>query len=142
LGFAYTFFDKLTFNLLSEAGATLGNNEDEILDYHLGGYNENYINTFKPFYGYGFAELNESAFLRTAVTIRYEIFKKNFLSFAGNFARLNDDLWNNGNIFEDTKSGYAAGYGVNTIIGPVELHYSWNPDNDKDFWYINVGFWF
>ena len=142
LGFAYTFFHKLTFNLLSEAGVTLGNNEDEILDYHLGGYNENYINTFKPFYGYGFAELNESAFLRTAVTIRYEIFKKNFLSFTGNFARLNDDLWNNGNIFEDTKSGYAAGYGVNTIIGPVELHYSWNPDTNRDFWYINVGFWF
>ena len=142
LGFAYTFFNKLTFNLLSEAGVTLGNNEDEILDYHLGGYNENYINTFKPFYGYGFSELNESAFLRTAVTIRYEIFKKNFLSFTGNFARLDDDLWNDGHIFEDTKSGYAAGYGVNTIIGPVELHYSWNPDTDRDFWYINVGFWF
>jgi len=142
LGLAYTFFNKLTFNILSEAGVTLGNNEEEILDYHLGGYNENYINTFKPFYGYGFAELNESAFLRTAVTIRYEIFKKNFLSFTGNFARLNDDLWNNGQIFEDTKSGYAAGYGVNTIIGPVELHYSWNPDTNRDFWYINVGFWF
>jgi len=142
LGLAYTFFDKLTFNLISEAGVTIGNNEDKILDYHLGGYNENYINTFKPFYGYGFAELNESAFLRTAVTIRYEIFKKNFLSFTGNFARLNEDLWNDGNIFEDTRSGYAAGYGVNTIIGPIELHYSWNPDTNRDFWYINVGFWF
>ena len=142
LGFVYTFFNKLTFDLISEAGVTLGNNEDEILDYHLGGYNENYINTFKPFYGYGFAELNESAFLRTAVTVRYEIFKKNFMSFTGNFARLDDDLWNGGNIFEDTKSGYAAGYGVNTIIGPVELLYSWNPDTNRDFWYINVGFWF
>lgn len=142
LGLAYTFFDKLTFNLISEAGVTIGSNDDDILDYHLGGYNENYINTFKPFYGYGFAELNESAFLRTAVTIRYEIFKKNFLSFTGNFARLNDDLWNDGNIFEDTRSGYAAGYGVNTIIGPIELHYSWNPDTNRNFWYINVGFWF
>ena len=46
------------------------------------------------------------------------------------------------NIFEDTKIGYAAGYGVNTIIGPVELVYSWNPDNNQNFWYINVGFWF
>jgi len=142
LGFAYTFFDKLTFNLVSEAGVTIGNNENGILDYHLGGFNENYINTFKPFYGYGFAELNQLAFLRTAVTVRYEIFKKNYLSFTGNFARLNDDLWNDGNIFEDTRSGYAAGYGVETIIGPVQLHYSWNPDTNRDFWYINVGFWF
>ena len=142
VGFAYTFFDKLTFHLLSEAGITIGNNENEILDYHLGGYNENYINTFVPFYGYGFAELNESAFLRTAITVRYELFKKNFLSFTGNFGRLNDDIWNDGKIFEETKTGYAAGYGVNTLIGPVELLYSWNPDNNQDFWYINVGFWF
>ena len=78
VGFAYTFFDKLTFHLLSEAGVTIGNNENEIFDYHLGGYNENYINTFVPFYGYGFADLNESAFLRTALTVRYELFKKNF----------------------------------------------------------------
>ncbi|WKK65793.1 patatin-like phospholipase family protein [Lutimonas zeaxanthinifaciens] len=142
VGLAYSFFDKLTFHLISEAGVTIGNNDNMVLDYHLGGYNENYINTFIPFYGYGFAELNESAFLRTALTIRYEIFKKNFLSFTGNFGRLNEDIWNDGRIFEDTRSGYAAGYGVNTFIGPVELIYSWNPDNEQNHWYINVGFWF
>lgn len=142
LGFAHTFFDKLTFHVLSEAGITLGNNDNGVLDYHLGGYNENYINTFVPFYGYGFAELNESAFLRTALTLRYELFKKNFLYFTGNFGRINDDIWNDGRIFEDTRTGYAAGYGINTIIGPVELVYSWNPDNNQNFWYVNVGFWF
>jgi NTE family protein len=142
IGFAHTFFNKLTFHVLSEAGITLGNNDNGVLDYHLGGYNENYINTFVPFYGYGFAELNESAFLRTALTARFELFKKNFLSFTGNFGRVNDDIWNDGRIFEDTRTGYAAGYGINTIIGPVELVYSWNPDNNQNFWYINVGFWF
>ena len=142
VGFAHTFFDKLTLHVLSEAGVTLGNNDNGVLDYHLGGYNENYINTFVPFYGYGFAELNESAYLRTALTVRYELFKKNFLSFTGNFGRINDDIWNDGRIFEETRSGYAAGYGINTIIGPVELLYSWNPDNKQDYWYINVGFWF
>ncbi|MEL4456596.1 patatin-like phospholipase family protein [Lutimonas vermicola] len=142
VGLAYTFFDKLTFQVISQAGITLGNNENEVLDYHLGGFNENYINTFVPFYGYGFAEFNESAYLRTAFTARFEIFRKNFLSFTGNFGRINDDIWNDGRIFEDTKSGYAAGYGVNTIIGPIELLYSWNPDNNQNHWYINVGFWF
>lgn len=142
VGFAHTFFDRLTFHIISEAGVTVGNNDNLVLDYHLGGYNENYINTFVPFYGYGFAELNESAFLRTALTARVELFKKNFLSFTGNYGRINDDIWNDGRIFEDTRSGYAAGYGVNTILGPVELVYSWNPDNNQNFWYINVGFWF
>jgi len=142
VGFAHTFFDKLTFQIISEAGVTIGNNDNLVLDYHLGGYNENYINTFVPFYGYGFAELNESAFLRTALTARVELFKKNFLSFTGNLGRINDDIWNDGRIFEDTKLGYAAGYGVNSIIGPIELVYSWNPDNSQNYWYINVGFWF
>ncbi len=142
VGFAHTFFTKLTLHLLSEAGITLGSNDNGILDYHLGGYNENYINTFVPFYGYGFAELNESAFLRTVLTVRYELFKKNYLSFTGNFGRINDDIWNDGRIFEETRTGYAAGYGINTIIGPVELLYSWSPDINQDYWYINVGFWF
>jgi NTE family protein len=142
LGIAQTFWDRLTLHLISEAGVTLGNNENEVLDYHLGGYNENYINTFVPFYGYAFSELNESAFLRTALTARVEIFRKNFLSFTGNFARVNDDIWNDGNIFEDTRSGYALGYGLNTVVGPIELVYSWNPDNNNNVWYINVGFWF
>jgi len=142
LGIAQTFWDRLTLHLISEAGVTLGNNANEVLDYHLGGYNENYINTFVPFYGYGFSELNESAFLRTALTARVEIFRKNFLSFTGNFARVNDDIWNDGDIFEDTRSGYAFGYGLNTVVGPIELVYSWNPDNSNYFWYINVGFWF
>jgi len=142
LGIAHTFWNKLTLHLISEAGVTLGTNDNEVLDYHLGGYNENYINTFVPFYGYGFSELNESAFLRTALTVRYEIFRKNFLSFTGNFARVNDDIWNEGDIFEDTRSGYAFGYGINTVIGPIELVYSWNPDFGNSFWYVNVGFWF
>lgn len=142
IGFAYSIFDKFTFHLLSEAGVTIGSNDNNVLDYHLGGYNENYINTFVPFYGYGFSELNESAFLRTALTLRYEIFKKNYLSFTGNFGRVEDDIWNGGSIFEDTRSGYAAGYGLETIIGPINLMYSWNPDNNQNYWYVNVGFWF
>ena len=142
VGLAHTFFNKLTLHLISQAGLTLGSNENGVLDYHLGGFNENYINTFVPFYGYGFAELNESAYLRTALTARLEIFKKNFLSFTGNFGRLNDDIWNDGRIFEDTKTGYAAGYGIDTRIGPIQLMYSWNPDNNQNHWYVNVGFWF
>lgn len=142
IGFAHTFFDKLTFHLISEAGVTIGNNENSVLDYHLGGYNKNFINTFIPFYGYGFADLNESAFLRTALTARFEIFKENYLSFTGNFGRLNDDIWNDGRIFDDTKKGFAAGYGLNTFIGPIELLYSWSPETSNHHWYVTVGFWF
>ncbi len=142
LGIAKTFFNKLTLHFISEAGITIGTNNNDIHDYHLGGNNENFINTFVPFYGYDVGELNESAFLKSALTIRYELFKKNFISFTGNYARLNEDLWNGGRIFEDTRSGYAIGYGLKSIIGPIELVYSWNPDNKNNYWRVNVGFWF
>ena len=142
IGIAQTFLSKLTLHLISEAGITIGDNGNEVHDYHLGGNNENFINTFVPFYGYDVADLNETAFLRTELTVRYELFKNNFLSFTGNFGRLNDDLWNNGNIFEDTASGYAVGYGLKSFIGPIEVKYSWTPDNKSDYWYFNVGFWF
>ena len=142
LGIAFTFIDKLTLHFISQAGVTIGNSGNPVHDYHLGGNNENFINTFVPFYGYGVGELNETAFLKTAMTVRYELFKNHFLSFTGNFARLNEDLWNDGNIFEDTSSGYAVGYGLRSIIGPLELAYSWNPDNNQNFWYVNIGFWF
>ncbi|MDH3323128.1 MAG: BamA/TamA family outer membrane protein, partial [Flavobacteriaceae bacterium] len=142
LGIAHTLFDNFTLHFLSEAGITIGNNGSVLHDYHLGGINENYINTFTPFYGYDVAELNESAFLRSTLTMRYQVFKNNFVSFTANYGRLNEDLWNKGKIFEDTRSGYAVGYGLNSIIGPLELMYSWNPDNNKEYWHLNLGFWF
>ena len=142
IGYAYSFFDKLTLQFISQAGITIGSNGNEIHDYHLGGYNENYINTFVPFYGFDVAELNGPEFLRSALTIRYEVFKKNYVSFTGNYARVDSDLWNGGSIFEDTRSGYGVGYGINTIIGPIELKYAWTPDNNQDYWLFNLGFWF
>ncbi len=143
LSFAFTFFDRLTVHYISEAGITIGTNGNEVLDYHLGGNNENFINTFVPFYGYDIGGLNSTEFLKSSFTIRYQLFEDNFVSATGNYARVSEDLWNAGEIFEDTKSGYAVGYGLNSFIGPIELKYSWSPDGrDQDYWYFNLGFWF
>jgi NTE family protein len=129
-------------HLTSDAGITLGNSNSYIHDYHLGGNNENMINTFVPFYGYEVGDLNDVGFVKSALTIRYEIFRKNYISFMGNFSRMGGDLWNGGDIFGDTRSGYSFGYGVNTIIGPIEVNYSWSPETKNKIWYFNLGFWF
>ena len=142
VGYAHTFFDRLTLHLISEAGITIGSSNNDIFDYYLGGNNENFVNTFVPFYGYEVGDLSDAGFLRSALTIRYELFKNQFVSFTGNYARTNADLWNDGKIFEDTKSGYAFGYGVNTFLGPIQLKYAWTPDTNKNIWYFNLGFWF
>jgi len=142
LGYAHTFFDKLTFHYISEAGITIGDNVNGIFDYLLGGNNENFVNNFIPFYGYEVGELSENAFLKSTLTFRYEMFKKNYVSFTGNFARVDNDLFNKGDIFANTKSGYAIGYGLDSFIGPVELKYTWSPDTKQNHWFFNLGFWF
>jgi NTE family protein len=142
IGYAFTPFNRFTIHLTSDAGITIGSSNNFIHDYHLGGNNENFINTFVPFYGYEVADLSDVGFVKTALELRYEIFKKNYISLLGNFSRMDDDLWNGGDIFDDTRTGYSVGYGVNTLIGPIQLNYSWSPETNNSFWYFNLGFWF
>ncbi|MGV6845470.1 MAG: patatin-like phospholipase family protein [Lutibacter sp.] len=126
----------------SEAGVTIGNNENIVLQYKLGSYGQNFINDFVPLYGFDFAQFTGNSFLRSALTLRYEIFPKNYLMTSGNFGRIGDDLLKGGKIFDNTKSGFMVGYGVDTFFGPVEIHYAWSPDHSKKYWYFNVGYWF
>jgi len=60
LGFATTFGERFTFQLNNEAGFTFNNPTSEVFDFYLGGYNQNYINTFFTMYGYDFAELSNN----------------------------------------------------------------------------------
>lgn len=142
IGIAYTFYDKLTTHFISEAGVTFGNNDNRVLKFNVGGYGENFINTLNQFYGYDFAELTGSGFLRSALTLRYEVFPKNYFSLAANYARVEDDIFNGGNLFENTKSGYKVGYGIDTFLGPIEINYTWSPDHNNNYLYFNVGYWF
>ncbi len=141
-GFAYTFFDKLTFHIITAAGITIGSNNNKILDYHLGGVGENYINNFIPFYGYNFANLTGDGFLLSTLKIRYELFKNNYLLTAVNVARVNDDIFNDGIIFENTLVGFDLGYGIDSFAGPIELNLTYSPDTKDNNWYFSLGYWF
>jgi len=142
IGYAHTLFDKLTAHFVSEAGLTIGENLNRALDFNVGGYGENFINTFIPFNGYDFAVLNGNSFLRSTFKFRYEFLPKNYFQATANYARVGSDLFNEGRIFENTKSGYMLGYGLDTFLGPIEVNYSWSPDHKDNYWYFNVGYWF
>ncbi|WP_456379564.1 patatin-like phospholipase family protein [Lutibacter sp.] len=142
IGLAHTFFNKLTTHFISEAGITIGENSNRVLDYNVGGYGENYINNFIPFYGYDFAELSANSFLRSTLTMRYEFLPKNYFSATANYSRVEKDLFNEGKVFDNTKSGYMVGYGLDTFLGPLEINYSWSPDHKNRYWHFNVGYWF
>ena len=142
LGFATTFLDKLTFQMTNEAGFTLNEKDSDVFDFYLGGYNENYINTFVSFYGYDFAELSDVTFVKSEVNLRYALAENHYASLIANYGRLDNNVFKNIDLFKDIKSGYAIGYSYNTFIGPIELKYSWSPDNNTNYWLFNLGFWF
>ena len=141
IGFATTLFSKLTFQNTNEAGFTIGNPTSNIFDFHLGGYNQNYINTFVSLYGYRFAELSNNSFIKSQFDVRYKVSDLHYFSLIANYARLEDNVLKNLQLFDNIKSGYAVGYSYNSLIGPIELKYSWSPDNKEQFWLFNLGFW-
>ncbi|MFY0602527.1 MAG: patatin-like phospholipase family protein [Flavobacteriaceae bacterium] len=142
LGFASTFFEKLTFQYTNEAGFSFNSPESDVFDFYLGGYNKNYINTFSSLYGYEFGDATGNTFLKSEFEFRYEFAKNNYATFIANYARVDNNVFADGNLFEDVLSGYAIGYSLKTFIGPVEVKYSWSPDTKNHFWLFNLGFWF
>lgn len=142
-GFAFTFLKKITFKSQWEAGFTIGADGVPYLDFVLGGYGFIPSNNFKPFYGYDFLTLAENSYLKTTATIDYEIFKKNHLNFSANYANVKDNYFESLDWISLPKySGYAIGYGLETIIGPLEVKYSWSPENSKGYTWFSIGFWF
>ena len=142
VGYAHTFFNKLTAHFTSEIGITMGNNDNDILEYHIGGYGENYINTFTPLLGYEFASLSSNSFLKSSLALRYEFVEKHYFMSTLNIARADSDLFNDGRIFENTNTGYGIGYGFDSFLGPIELNYTHSPNSKQSFWYFNLGYWF
>lgn len=142
LGFATTFYNKLTFQYTSELGYTLGKKSSLMFDYRLGGYNKNYVNNFKPFYGYETGALSNQSFIKSEFNFRYQVIEKHYATFIANYVRAEEDVFSDTDLFKNTKSGYALGYSVETFLGPVELKYTWSPDHNEKYWLFNLGFWF
>jgi NTE family protein len=143
IGFAKTFFKKATFKFQTEAGFAIGERSVSTLDFILGGYGYNTINNFRHFYGYDFISISGNSYIKSLGTIDVEFYKKNHLNFSANYANVDDKLFSTGNwISSPTYSGYAFGYGLETVIGPIEIKYSWSPELPKGFLWFGIGFWF
>lgn len=142
LGFATTFLRNITFQYTNEAGFSFSSPRSDVFDFYLGGYNQNYINTFVSMYGYEFGALSGDTFVKSQFELRYQFLKNNYISFISNYARVANSVFADGNLFKDVRSGYAVGYSLRTFLGPIELKYSWSPDTKNHFWLFNLGFWF
>ena len=84
-----------------------------------------------------------NSFFRTAFTFDYEFYKKNHINFSGNFAQVSNELFETTDWISKPKySGYALGYGLETIIGPAEIKYTWSPELNKGYTLFSIGFCF
>ncbi len=141
--FAKTFFKKITLKLQGEVGLNVGNRELSFLNFVFGGYGNATYSNFKPFYGYDFVSIAANSFVKTTSTIDYEFYKKNHFNFAANNANIVDGLFRyTDNVSVPRYNGYAIGYGLETVVGPIELKYSWSPETNQGYVWFNLGFWF
>lgn len=143
VGFATTFWKQLTLRLQSEAGFRVGPDSVPFFDFILGGYGFATVNNIRPFYGYDFLSVAGNSYIKAGGTVDWEFYKKNHLNFSANAAIIADDLYKRSDWFSDQKiTGYALGYGLETILGPIEVKYSWSPERRQNFLWFSVGFWF
>ncbi|NDP26136.1 MAG: patatin [Flavobacterium sp.] len=143
IGFAVKIFKRTIFKFQTEGGFSIGNKSVPFFDFSLGGYGFIPLNNFKPFYGYDFLSLGGDGYLKSSASIDYEIFRKNHLNFSANFANIENDLFDSLDWISLPKySGYALGYGVETVMGPLEIKYSWSPETTNSYTWFSIGFWF
>ncbi len=138
-----TFYKKFNVKIQSDAGMAIGEDSVSFLDFVLGGYGFNTINNFKHFYGYDFLSIAADSYIKVSTTVDLEFYKKNHINFSANFANVENKLFSTGNWLSTPRyTGYAVGYAMETIIGPIELKYSWSPELPKGYTWASIGFWF
>lgn len=143
MGYAFCLSNKLAVNLEISGGFSLGGEDSQALGFALGGFGNNFINNFEPFLGYEFISLTGNSFVKAYASLDYELFKKNHITLEGNWANIDNNIFDTGEWFSlPDYRGYALGYGIETFLGPVQVKYSFSPEQDESVWYFALGYWF
>lgn len=142
-GIVKTFYKTISLKLQSEAGFTIGREGVPYFNFVLGGYGYPMINNFRHFYGYDFLSIAGDSYIKGSATLDYEFYKKHHINFTANYANVGQKIFNTTDWFLNANySGYALGYGFETLIGPIEIKYSWSPETKDGHTWFSVGFWF
>ncbi|WP_317041889.1 patatin-like phospholipase family protein [Winogradskyella sp. PC-19] len=143
IGYAFSLTDKLSINLGTSGGFQLGDRSTNFLDFAFGGYGQNFINNFRSFYGYDYVSVVGNSFVKADINLDYELFKKHHIMLSGNFANIDNNIFDDGEWFSAPDyTGYALGYSLETFLGPIEAKYIYSPEVYESYWFFNVGFWF
>jgi len=143
VGYAFSPLDKLALKVEASSGFKIGDKSTTTLGFGLGGYANNLINNFYSFYGYDYLALSGDSFIKSCLTVDYEIFRKHHVLLAANYGNVDDDLfesteWLDGPVY----SGYMIGYSLETFLGPLEAKFTHSPETNESYWFFNLGYWF
>jgi len=142
-GYALSITDKFSTRITTEGGFKIGNDATTSLDFFVGGYGFKQINNIVPFYGYDALSLRGDTYLKSSLTLDYEIINKNHLTAFVNIANVEDNLFETGEFIEKIDySGFGLGYGLETFLGPIEVRYAYSPEREDGIWHIAAGFRF
>ena len=143
VGYAQTIFKKLTSVFTTETGFKIGSSSTSSLDFMLGGYGFKQVNNILPFYGYEALSLRGDTYLKSSITLDYEIIKNHHLSLFTNIANVDDALFQKEDWLKAIPyTGVGVGYGLNTFLGPLELKYAYSKEREVGELYVRLGFKF
>lgn len=136
-------WNRISITIQNELGFTFGDSETPALNFALGGYGFREFNNFRPFYGYDFVGLTGNSYIKGLVNFDWEFVNKHHINLAANYTNIGNDIFLNNDWFTWPKySGYALGYGFDSILGPIEVKHSWSPETRRHYTWFAVGFWF
>ncbi len=127
------------------SGIRLGRSSDvNPLDFFLGGFGNKTINNQIPFFGREFLELTGDSFIKSAFILDYKLLGSHHLNATANYANIGEKIFNIDKWFRRVGfSGYAVGYGYDSVLGPMQLKYAFSTDpgvGGRIF--ISIGYWF
>ena len=133
--------DKLTFIGQINGINTIGPGLDLPFQIYLGSMGQSYLNYVESFVGHRFMELSGRNLISARADINYEIAKNHFILGKINYAKLENSFEEifNSNLILD---GYSIGYAYNSLIGPLEIHFSTSTNHTNFYSYVRLGFWF
>ena len=144
MGIAFNCLKNLSFIIQNEIGFKIGYSNLPYFDFALGGIGFRENSNIRPFYGYDFLSLSGNSYIKSSGSFDFEFYKKNHINLTYNATIIGDF------IFKATKTwfnkpsytGFGFGYGLETLIGPVEIKYTWSPESSFSAFWVNLGFVF
>lgn len=142
-GYAHTLFKNFSAHIQAEGGFKFGRRGGSTMDFALGGYGFKEMNNIIPFIGYKAISLGGNTYLKSSLTFDYNFWRKNHLNVSANIANVGHDLFSTGEWIEEIMYySFSAGYGFESILGPMELKYAYSPEREESEWHISLGYRF